>query len=192
MLIHRGGGLVAPTEAGKAFYQGAREILRRFEQLTGEVRSAADAIRGVLRVGTIYSVGFYMLATYVRQFLQAHPEVSLYVQYTSWNHIYASVVSGEMDLGVVACPERHRSVEIISLGSEELVMVCSPRHPLAGRANIDADDLAGERFVAFETNTPTRRWIDKLLKSENIGVKIGIEFDNIEVCSSGRSRWTRA
>src|ERR1035437_463246 len=77
VLIHRGGGLVAPTEAGKAFYQGSREILRRFEQIQGEVRSAADSIRGVLRVGTIYSVGFYMLATYVRRFLQAHPEVSL-------------------------------------------------------------------------------------------------------------------
>lgn len=181
VLIHRGGGLVAPTEAGKAFYQGSREILRRFEQLQGEVRSAADSIRGVLRVGTIYSVGFYMLTTYVRRFLQAHPEVSLYVQYTNWNHIYSSVVSGEMDIGVVACPERHRSIEIISLGSEELVMVCSPQHRLADRSTVDASDLAGERFVAFESNTPTRRWIDKLLKSEDVGVKIGLEFDNIEL-----------
>lgn len=181
VLIHRGGGLVAPTEAGKAFYQGAREILRRYEQLTGEVRSAADAIRGVLRVGTIYSVGFYMLAVYVRRFLQSHPEVSLYVQYTNWNHIYASVVSGEMDLGVVACPERHRSVEVIPLGSEELVVVCSPHHRLADRATVDAEEINGERFVAFEANTPTRRWIDRLLKSENVNVKIGIEFDNIEL-----------
>ena len=39
-LISRGGGMVAPTEAGKAFYEGAREILRRFEQMQGEVRSA--------------------------------------------------------------------------------------------------------------------------------------------------------
>ena len=53
-LISRGGGQVQPTEAGKALYKGAREMLRRWEQLLGEVRSAADSIRGVLRVGTIY------------------------------------------------------------------------------------------------------------------------------------------
>jgi DNA-binding transcriptional LysR family regulator len=34
-LISRGGGMVAPTEAGKAFYQGAKDILRRYEQLMG-------------------------------------------------------------------------------------------------------------------------------------------------------------
>ena len=32
VLIHRGGGLVAPTEAGKAFYRGAREIPRRYSK----------------------------------------------------------------------------------------------------------------------------------------------------------------
>ncbi len=52
-LVSRGGGFVAPTQAGEAFYNGAKEIVRRHEQLLGEVRSAADSIRGVLRVGTI-------------------------------------------------------------------------------------------------------------------------------------------
>ena len=78
-LVSRGGRLVEPTEAGKAFYQGAREILRRHEQLLGEVRSATDAVRGVLRVGTIYSVGFYLLDSFVRKFLRAHPEVDLHM-----------------------------------------------------------------------------------------------------------------
>jgi DNA-binding transcriptional LysR family regulator len=180
-LISRGGGLVAPTEAGKAFYKGSKEILRRFEQLLGEVRSAADAVRGVLRVGTIYSVGFYLLEPYVRKFLQTHQEVNLHVEYTRWNRIYASVVSGEMDLGVVACAEKHRSIEIIPLASEELVVVCSPQHRLAKRKRVHASDLAGESFVAFEANIPTRRYIDKLLKAEKVDVNVEMEFDNIEL-----------
>ncbi|MCL2701790.1 MAG: LysR family transcriptional regulator [Phycisphaerae bacterium] len=180
-LIRRGGGLVAPTEAGKAFFEGAREIIRRYEQLLGEVRSAADSIRGVLRVGTIYSVGFYLLAPFVRQFLQAHPDVNLYVDYTRWSHIYASVISGEMDLGVVAFPERHRSIEIIPLASEELVLACAPGHRLAKQPTIEPSDLAGERFIAFEKTIPTRRHIDRLLKAEKIAVNISMEFDNVEL-----------
>jgi len=180
-LIHRGGGLVAATEAGKAFYEGAHEIIRRYEQLTGEVRSAADSIRGVLRVGTIYSVGFYLLAPFVRRFLQAHPDVNLYVEYTRWSHIYASIVSGEMDLGVVAYPEKHRSIEIIPLANEELVMVCSPQHRLAGRTTVEPADLAGEKFIGFEQNIPTRRSIDRLLKAEHVDVNITMAFDNIEL-----------
>ncbi len=180
-LISRGGGMVAPTEAGKAFYEGAREILRRFEQMQGEVRSAADSIRGVLRVGTIYSVGFYLLDPYVRRFLKAHPEVSLHVEYTGWNRIYTEVVGGEMDLGVVACPEKHRSIEIIPLASEELVAVFAPDHPLAGRKKIRAADLDGQDFVAFQANIPTRRHIERLLRNDHVEVNVTMEFDNIEL-----------
>lgn len=180
-LISRGGGLVEPTEGGRLFYQGAKEILRRYEQLLGEVRSARDAIRGVLRVGTIYSLGFYLLEPPVRKFIQSHPEVNLHVEYTGWNRIYSSVISGEMDLGVVACPEKHRFVEIIPLASEELVVVCPPGHELAKRASIMPSDLAGRKLVAFEPNIPTRRFIDRLLKSEKVQPEVALDFDNVEL-----------
>lgn len=179
-LISRGGGVVSPTDAGRAFLQGARDILRRHEQMLGEVRSAATAVRGVLRVGTIYSAGFYVLDAYVREFLQAHPEVNLHVEYARSVRIYADVISGEMDLGVVAYPEKHRSIEVIPLASEELVLVCSPKHPLAGKEKVDAAELAGEKFIAFEANIPTRRNIDRMLKGERVKVNVVMEFDNIE------------
>jgi DNA-binding transcriptional LysR family regulator len=180
-LISRGGGLVAPTEAGKAFYQGCKDILRRHEQLMGEVRSAAHAVRGVLRVGSIYSVGFYLLEPFVRKFLQSHPEVTLDMEYTRWNRIYASVISGEMDLGVVACPEKHRSIEVIPLSSEELVVVCSSKHRFAKQNRIDPVELAGVPFVAFDTNIPTQRFIDRLLRMENVSVNVMMKFDNVEL-----------
>ena len=180
-LIHRGAGMVAPSESGKAFYRGAQDILRRYEQLLGEVRSARESVRGVLRVGTIYSVGFYLLEPYVRKFIQTCADVQLNVSYTGWNHIYNSVINGEMDLGVVACPERHRFIEIVPLASEELVMVCSPKHRLAGRASVTARDLEGEGFVAFEANIPTRRFIDRLLRAQQVTVKVLMQFDNVEL-----------
>jgi len=180
-LISRGGGMVVPTEAGKAFYEGVKDILRRYEHLLGEVRSAADAVRGVLRVGTIYSVGFYLLDPYVRKFLRAHPEVSLHVEYTGWKRIYAAIISGEMDLGVVACPDKHRSIEVIPLAGEELVLVCSPRHRLAGRKTVEVGEIDGEKLVGFEGNIPTGRHIGKLLKGEHIDVEVAMEFDSIEL-----------
>ena len=180
-LISRGGGLVAPTESGKTFYNGAREIIRRYEQLIGEVRSVEDSVRGVLRVGTIYSVGFYLLDSFVRKFLKRYPEVDLHMEYTQGSRIYAAVISGEMDLGVVACPEKHRSIEMIPLADEELVVAFSPKHRLAGKRTVTPVDLVGEKFVAFTQDIPTRRHIDKCLKKAGVKVDIAVEFDNIEL-----------
>ena len=179
-LMHRGGGLVAPTDAGEAFYRGAQEILRRYEGLVGEVRSAADAVRGTLRVGTIYSVGMYSLDAYVKRFLQEHPEVTLRVEYMRAHRIYTAVGSGELTLGVVAYPERQRGIEIIPFATEQLVAVFGPEHRLSSRTTVGAGELAGENFVAFEAGIPTRRNIDRRLKAEHIEVKVVMEFDNNE------------
>ena len=179
-LLTRGGGFAVPTDAGKAFYRGAKEILRRYEQTLQEVRSAQEIVRPVLRVGTIYSVGFYLLDPYVRKFLKAHPEVNLDVEYARWNRITAAVLDGEMDMGIVAFPEKHRSIEIIPFAEERLVVVCSPEHPLAKRRDIEPSDLKGERFVAFEANVPTRRHIDRVLRGYRVQVDIAMEFDNNE------------
>jgi DNA-binding transcriptional LysR family regulator len=179
-LLTRGGGSAVPTDAGKALYGGARDVLARYEQMLADVHAAHDAERTVLRVGTIYSVGFYLLDPYVRKFLKAHPEITLDVEYARWNRIAAAIVNGDMDLGIVAFPEKHRSIEIIQFATEELVMVCSPEHRLAGRKHIEPRDLKGERFIAFESSVPTRRYIDRVLRGYRVTVDVAMEFDNNE------------
>ncbi len=179
-LLIRGDRFAMPTDAGKAFYRGAKDILRRYDEMVAQVRNMKRQHRPVLRIGTIYSVGFYLLDPYVRRFLKAHPGVGLDIEYARWNEITAAVLAGEMDLGILAFPERHRSLEIIPFTTEEMVMVCAPRHRLAGRDHIDPADLKGERFVAFEANVPTRQHIDRVLKGLRVPVEITMAFDNNE------------
>jgi len=179
-LLSREGGFAAPTDAGRALYRGAKDILRRHEEMLTEVRTAKESVRAVLRVGTIYSVGFYLLEPYVRKFLRAHPDVNLDVEYSRWNEITAAVLEGRIDLGILAFPEKHRSLDIIQFATEDLVMVCSPEHRLARHEVIDPADLKGEKFVAFEANVPTRRYIDRVLRGCRVSVEITMEFDNNE------------
>ena len=183
VLLHRKGGVVAPTTAGEIFYRGARDILRRHEQLLGEVHSAVDAVRGVLRIGTIYSVGFTLLEPFIRRFLREHPEVKLHVEYTGWDRIYNEVGDGEMDLGVVACPQKHRAVESFALASQPLVVIASPQHALAGCKSVEAAQLQGEPFVAFAEGIPTRRFIDRLLRAHRVSPNVVMQFDNIQLIS---------
>lgn len=179
-LLTRGGGFATPTDAGMAFYRGAKDILRRYEQALAEIRSASDAVRGVLKVGTIYSVGFYLLNGCIGRFIRAHPDVHLDVEYTRWNRITAMVLNDEMDLGIVAFPEKHRSLEILPLVTEELVAVCPPGHKLAARKVVEPGDLRGEKVIAFEANVPSRRHIDRLMKSFRVSLEVAMEFDNVE------------
>jgi len=177
-LLIRGGTGAEATDVGKAFYRGAKDILARLDRMVEEVAGIVKSACPLLRVGTIYSVGFYLLDAYVRKFIKAHPEVKLEVRYTKWDEIISAVLGGEMDLGIVAFPEKQRSLEIIPFADEELMVVCAPGHRLADRASVDPSDLRGERFVAFEANVPTRRFIDRMLRAGRVSVDVCMEFDN--------------
>ena len=179
-LLRRGGSLAVATDPGKVLYNGARDIVRRYEKMLGEVRSAKDTVHGVLRVGTIYSVGFYLLNPYIREFLRAHPDVDLRIEYAKWSSITAAVLSGELDLGMVAYPEKRRAIEVLPLGREELAMVCSPEHPLAARRYVCPQNLTNQRFIAFEKGMPTQRYIQRVLRRSGVKVQVVREFDNIE------------
>ncbi len=179
-LLSRSGAVIAPTEAGQSLYRGAKDIVRRYEQMLGEITTVRDSAVGILRVGTIYSVGFYLLDGYIRRFLTERPGVNLQVEYTDATRITEALLNAQMDLGVVAEPAKHRALEVVPLMSEPLVMVCSPDHRLALRRSIAPADLAGERFVAFAEGLPTRRLIDRILGRYQVKVNVVLEFDNID------------
>lgn len=179
-LVERSrGGLVA-TDAGLAFYQGCREMLERWGTLGEEMAGLSNIISGQVRVATIYSVGIHELSPFLKQFMKAYPQVNLHLEYSRPNKVYDDVINGGVDIGIVAYPSARPQIEIIPFRSDRLVFVCSPDHELASRKRVEISQLAGQRFVGFERDIPTRKAVDKILRSRGTAVHYVMEFDNIE------------
>jgi DNA-binding transcriptional LysR family regulator len=90
------------------------------------------------------------------------------------------LLNGEVDIGLVAVPKKDKRLEVYDFEEETLVLVCSPKHPLAKESEIDIHKLQFERFIAFEREVPTRIWIDGILSRYNTVVRPVMEFDNTE------------
>src|SRR5206468_10770956 len=135
---------------------------------------------GIIRVATIYSIGLHHLPPYLKKFLKAYPAANVQVAYRRANKVYEDVLGNVVDLGLVAYPNRDPKLEILPLRNEMLVLICHPQHPLAKLANIRLKDIAGQRFVSFEPDIPTRRAIDRVFKQQCVAVQHLMEFDNVE------------
>lgn len=179
-LIERGKRNLAPTQAGKMLYDGAKEILERFRMMENRIQVLSKTIAGSLRVATVYSVGLHELPAYLKAFLRRYPSANIHVEYSRANKIYDDLVSSTIDLGIVAYPVRRSGIEVIPFRDDQLVLICSPDHPFAKQKKIELSKLARNRFVAFERDIPTRRAIDRLLRLRGIQVDVVMEFDNIE------------
>jgi DNA-binding transcriptional LysR family regulator len=139
-----------------------------------------DIISGTVRVATIYSLGLHDLPPYIKRYLKSYPTVNVHVEYRRSNQVYEDVLGNVVDLGLVAFPVRDPKLEIIPLRKEPMVLICSPQHPLAKSKNVKVSALAGQKFVAFESDIPTRKATDKVLREHGVHVVPVMEFDNVE------------
>ncbi|MDQ2644625.1 MAG: LysR family transcriptional regulator [Myxococcota bacterium] len=180
LVERRPGRLAVPTEAGRLLYTQSKLILEQLSTLEQKLRQRPEVVSGTLRVATVYSLGLHALPPFVKQFLRMHPQVNVRVEYIRTDRVYAGLLDGSVDLGVVAQPLRRARIEVVPLKPEALVVVCSPEHRLARRREVPLALLAREPFVAFDRGVPTRRVVDRLLKEQGVPVNIVTEFDNIE------------
>jgi len=168
------------TPAGHLFYSACKDIIERYEQLRSELNALQKSSSGRINVAAIYSIGMHTLPEYVKNFMVKYPNVNVHIEYLSSVQIYEAVLAGEVDIGLVAVPKRDKRLEVYDFADEPLVLVCSPKHPLAGESEIDIHKVQFERFIAFEKDVPTRAWIDSILQRYNVSVRSVMEFDNIE------------
>lgn len=180
-LIERGQRKgVALTEAGQIFYAECKELLERFRALEERMHQQSAVIAGTVKVATVYSIGLHELPPYVKQFMKAHPQVKVHIEYSRTDKVYEACLNNTIDFGIVALPLRRPNIAVIPLRQDKLVLVCSPEHAFADKRNVSLAQLSGEEFIAFERDIPTRKIVDRIFKAHKVSVNTMMEFDNIE------------
>ena len=180
LLIERSKKKFRLTREGQALYEYSKQIIQTYESLHSKLQELKDIISGMIRVATIYSIGLHDLPPYIKKFMKSYPTVNVHVEYRRANQVYDDVLSNVVDIGLVAYPVKDSKLEIIPLRKEPLVLICHPQHPFAKQKTIKLKVLAGQKFIGFEPDIPTRKALDKILKEYGVDAQHIMEFDNIE------------
>ncbi len=179
-LLERSKGHARLTQAGEVLYQAGKDIVHRYREIENNLQSLARSVAGTVRVGTVYSVGLYELSAPLKKYLRTFPDVTVHLEYTRANKIYEDVSHGEIDLGIVAYPNKRPQLLVAPFREDRLVLICSPQHPFANFQRVSMKKLHGEKFVGFERDVATRRALDRVFRQHGIKVQYIMEMDNIE------------
>jgi DNA-binding transcriptional LysR family regulator len=180
LLIERSKKKFRLTREGQVLYEYSKQMIQTYDSLHSRLQELKDIISGTIRVATIYSIGLHDLPPYLKKFLKSFPTVNVHVEYRRANQVYEDVLGNVVDLGLVAYPTKDNKLEMVPLRKDTLVLICHPQHPLAKSKTVKLAQLAGQKFIGFEPDIPTRKAIDRILKDENVEVQNVMEFDNIE------------
>ena len=180
LLIERSKKRFRLTTEGQVLYDYSKRILQIYDTLHSQLQELKDIISGTIRVATIYSIGLHDLPQYVKKFMRSYPTVKVHIELRHPKQVYEDVLSNIADMGLVAHPTKDARLEIIPYGKDPMVLICHPQHPFAKQTNVKFKALVGQNFVGFESDIPTRKAIDKILRSRGVSVNSVMEFDNIE------------
>lgn len=180
LLIDRSQKQFQLTREGQRVYEAAKEVLHNYDKLLSELQEMKKVISGTIRISTIYSIGLHELPPYIKKFLHDYPSVNVRVEYRRSNLVYEDILHNSVDFGLVAFPVKQRQIDMLPFRNDKLVLIAHPQHPLAQKNEIELKDLAGQRFIGFDPDIPTRKAVDQIFRENKLEIEPVMEFDNIE------------
>ena len=171
-LFHRLGRKAVLTEAGTTFLERARRILFEVENATKELKDH-PALDRRITVGAVPTVAPYLVAPLIERCRVTHPNLQVNMREDFRSDLTRAVLEGELDLAVVTMPIRDHRLSVEPLMIEPLLLVVGKSHPLVGRSEITAHDLAEETFVTMGDSSTLAAQIRSFCGDHNFAPKIG-------------------
>ncbi len=169
-LLDRSGRRVEPTEAGLRLYRGAQRLLALEEQLVQEVAGDGDGeLTGDLALGASTGPAAIVVPLLLCEFQLANPGVKVALSVHDTHSVVELVAARELELGIVGAARRHRSVRFEPFFEDEVILVCPPGHPFAGRT-VTIDELRGEQLILMQEGAGVRQIVDDELRG--LGLKL--------------------
>ena len=147
LLFSRTKRSVAFTPAGAAFYNEARDVLRRVDRARERVELTAAGALGTLDIGFAGPAMWAILPPLLRAHREAFPGVHLHLHEVGSGPQIRLLREGKLNAGFVRVAGDDEMLEFRPVWRDGIVVALPEEHPLAQGGKVDLAELADERFI---------------------------------------------
>lgn len=177
-LFDRIGKRLQLNDFGRLLLPRAEELLSRASELEASLSTHEES--GTLKIGTTFSIGNALCVPLIDQYRRRYPQSQVSVEMANTGRISSMVASFELDLGLIEGEINNPALEITPWREDELVIFCSPQHPLAGKDSLSRQDLLQARWILREGGSGTRQTFDRVLHDLLPQLRIELELQAAE------------
>lgn len=165
-LLERTGRRVRLTPTGVVLADRAREILAQMERVEHELRGLGDRPTGTVTLAVFQSAVHALAVPTAARVTETHPGLEVVVLELEPHDSMPALRRSEVDVIVtttdLAGTELGPTVDLIPIGTDEIVVVLPPGHPGAARDTLDLATCAAERWTfdlpgSYMSDLATRR-----------------------------------
>ncbi len=181
-LLVRSKSGVKLTRAGQRLVREARDLLTKWEQLVAETARDESEIRGRYTLGIHPSVALYSLDHFLPELLQTYPELQVDLVHDLSRKITESVISFQIDFGVVVNPAQHPDLVIIELFKDEVRFFTSKKKTVTNDPDSD------EKVLIFEPSLNQAQDVYNKSQKKGLNFKRTLSSSNLEVIAKLTSK----
>jgi DNA-binding transcriptional LysR family regulator len=174
---------VSLTDAGKVLVEYARRMVRERDAAMRELGALKNLKTGTLTIAAHEAAAAYLLPAPLRSYLNRFPEIKIGIYRSRLTDIPRQVMDREVHVGFVKEEPAFHELKCVEVHADEMVLVASPRHPLASRRDVRISELGEEHFVLHHLCSATELKIQRLFEHHSTRCRIVVElwsFENIK------------
>ncbi|MDU0252080.1 LysR substrate-binding domain-containing protein [Streptomyces sp. PU10] len=181
-LIERTGRRVRLTPAGLLLARRGREILDRMADVEAELRALNDEPIGTVRLGVFQSAIYSLAVPAADRLATTHPHLHLELVEMEPHESGPALRSGDADVIVTTTDYAGLTpgadLEVMSLGSDPVVLVLPREHPLAARTAVDLAACKEETWACDRPQSYMADLTVRLCREAGFEPRVACRFSN--------------
>ena len=149
-LVERRKSGIELTEQGEEIARRARTILASVRDLMDYAKHQEGVLSGVLKLGAIPSIAPYLLPAALPELQRRFPALSLQLRETLTSNLVRELVTGTLDLVLVALPIDDPEVETFRLFDDRFILAIKATKQNRRLRHASAEMLAHDRLLLLE------------------------------------------
>ena len=167
------------TDAGEVLLEYANRLLRLVDEAAGAVADLRDIKKGRVLVGA-NEAGVHSVLPLIATFQQDHPGILVEVRRIPSRQMAQEVLLRTVDFGVLTFNPPEKELLSLLLGTDELVLLVKPDHPLAGRKQVTMEEVGRQTIIAHNDPSPARDRVLRLYEQRHAPLNIRISLPSLD------------
>ncbi len=149
-LVERSRQTVRLTPLGAQVVERARLILADAGDLLKLSREIGEPLTGDLHLGVIPTIAPFVLSKLLHTVRRQYPKLNARIHEAQSQTLVQNLENGDLDIVLLALPFLTENLQVVSLQTEPLLLVCHQDDPLAKKSNQQVSELPLDQLLLLE------------------------------------------
>lgn len=146
-IFQRGKRKIEITPEGESIVEQAQKVIEEAEKLTYFKSLQRNPLEGLIKIGTIFTIGPYLFPSLVPYMRKNYPKIPLQIDEDYTENLRKKLLKAEIDIAVLALPFSDSAIETMEIYDEDFMPLFYEGHPFSEQSEININDINNSELL---------------------------------------------